>query len=73
MIDNKVCTFFRSNNNIFENLTPLRHNIAIEEVSVELWHLVFGEINQYLITKKFFADPKYIDGQGRFFQSIYID
>lgn len=73
MIDNKVCTFFQGNNDILSNLTPVRHNVAIEEISNELWHLIFGEINEYLIKKEFFARPKYIDGQGRFFQSIYID
>lgn len=73
IIDNKVCTLFQGKNDILSNLTPVRHNVAIEEISNELWHLVFGEINEYLIKKEFFARPKCIDNQGSFFQSIYID
>ncbi|MTI48087.1 MAG: hypothetical protein FH761_09610 [Firmicutes bacterium] len=73
MIDSEVCSYFNGNNEILNNLTPVKHNVSIKEISNELWHLVFGEINEYLIKKGLFAELEDIQGQGRFLQSVYID
>jgi hypothetical protein len=54
-------------------LSAIKHKVDIKEIANELWHQVFGSINEYLVEKNFFERPNYIDGQGRFFQSIYIE
>ncbi|MBS4538851.1 hypothetical protein GOQ27_10270 [Clostridium sp. D2Q-11] len=73
IIEDEVYSIFKELNNDFKDLSAIKHEVDIKEVANELWHQVFGNINEYLVGRGFFEKPNYIDGQGRFFQSIYIE
>ncbi len=51
--------------------TPIRHGINIDEIALELWHQVFGVINEYLMKVKFVQAPDDIVGEGRYLRSFY--
>lgn len=51
-------------------LTPLKHGVGFKDIANELWHLMFGAANEYLVESDFFAKPKYRDGEGRYLQCL---
>ncbi|MDT8718440.1 hypothetical protein IAI10_17375 [Clostridium sp. 19966] len=53
-------------------LTPVRHKVNIKETANEVWHQIFGAINEYLVKEGFVATPNNIDGQGRYLRSLTI-
>ena len=53
-------------------LSAVQHGIDEKEIANELWHQVFGNVNEYLVKEGFFAKPKHRDGEGRYFQALYI-
>jgi hypothetical protein len=62
---------------VFENfevnaskLTPVRHKVDIKETANELWHQIFGAVNEYLVKEGVVASPNYIEGQGRYLRSL---
>lgn len=55
-----------------KEITPIKHNIDIKEVANELWHLVFGFINENLVKTEFVALPYENSIEGRYLQSLYI-
>lgn len=64
---------------VFENfetdvpdLTSVRHKVDIKEIAIELWHQIFGAVNEYLVKKGFVALPNNIDGEGRYLKSIIM-
>lgn len=54
------------------DLTSMRHKVDIKEIANELWHQIFGSINEYLVEKEFVALPNNIDGEGRYLRSLTI-
>ena len=63
------------NDNKIENLeiTPNFNEVPIKDTLNEVWHIIFGLINEELIKQKVVACPIYIKGQGRFLKCIYIE
>lgn len=64
---------------VFDNLNTdaielmcIRHKVHQKEVANELWHQIFGTINEYLVETGFFAKPIYNEGEGRYLQNIFI-
>jgi hypothetical protein len=55
-----------------QSLSVIKHKVPIEEITNELWHQLFGNINEYLAKNLFFENPKHIKGEGRYFQSIHL-
>jgi hypothetical protein len=53
-------------------LTSIKHEVSFPDIANELWHLIFGPINEYLVKSGFFAAPEYKAGEGRYFQALYI-
>lgn len=53
-------------------LTPLVHSIEVSEILIELWHQLFGQINEALIHLQVVSNPVYADGEGRFFKSFIM-
>lgn len=53
-------------------LTSVQHMVDFKDIANELWHLIFGAANEYLVQKGFFANPVYKAGEGRYLQCIYI-
>lgn len=58
-----------------EVLAPLRcvqWGVPTGEVANELYHIVFGQLNELLVEEKFVARPRRFEGQGRYLQSIEL-
>ncbi|GAA0790100.1 hypothetical protein [Hathewaya limosa] len=54
------------------NLTSVKHGVNIKEIANEIWHQVFGNVNEYLVKQKFVSVPDNIKGEGRYLRSIII-
>lgn len=72
-IKDDVAQTFRYLPKVCNQLASIEHNVDISEIANELWHQIFGKINEYLVVKGLFSNPRYIINQGRFLQSIYIE
>ena len=55
------------------DITPNRNDVPIKDTLNEVWHIVFGLINDELVNKKIVATPIHIDGEGTYLKCIYID
>lgn len=53
------------------DLSPVRHSISKSEILIELWHQLFGQMNEALINLKIVSNPYYRTGEGRYFNSFY--
>lgn len=49
-----------------------RHGVAAGEIANELYHVLFGQLNEWLTETGFAAKPPYLPGQGRYLKSIEI-
>ena len=54
------------------DITAVKHGVNRLEVANELYHIVFGSINEELVARGIVAAPEYISGEGRYFKSIEI-
>ena len=52
-------------------LSSLDHVVDGKEIANELWHQVFGRINEELVRDGLLAKPKHILGEGRYFRALY--
>lgn len=68
-----VNTTFEQFEKITSNLTAIKHKVDIKEISIELWHQVFGFTNEYLVNIGFVESPEYKKGEGRYLRSFEIN
>ncbi|MBU4487419.1 MAG: hypothetical protein KKD38_10880, partial [Candidatus Delongbacteria bacterium] len=54
------------------NFTAIKHKVDFKEISIELWHQVFGFTNEYLAEKGFVQSPIYKENEGRYLKSLNI-
>lgn len=54
------------------DITAVRHGVNPKEIANELYHIVFGSINEILVARGSVAIPRYISGEGRYFKCIEI-
>lgn len=54
------------------DITAVRHGVNRLEIANELYHIVFGSINEELVAREIVAAPQYIPGEGRFLKCIEI-
>lgn len=47
-----------------------KHNVDIKFVANEIYHLIFGEINELLVQSGMVINPAYIKGEGRYLKSF---
>lgn len=75
IILNSICNIVKNTFENFEknalNITPIRHEINIKEIAIELWHQIFGFTNEYLCKVDFVQAPIDIDGEGRYLRSFW--
>lgn len=55
-----------------EVLTSRRHGVAAGEIANELYHVVFGQLNERLVQAGLVAQPPRHPGQGRYLKSIQL-
>lgn len=53
------------------NISCIQHNVDIDQICNELWHIYFGLLNKYLIDKKIVAQPQQFKGEGKYLKCIY--
>lgn len=54
------------------NITANGHCVASGEIANELYHILFGSINEELVCRGIVAKPPYIPGEGRYLCSIQL-
>lgn len=54
------------------NISSIRHGIDINEVLNEIWHQIFGNINEQLVKLNLFKQPDYFEDEGRYLKCIEI-
>ena len=54
------------------NITAVKHGVNRKEIANELYHIVFGSINEDLTARGIVTTPKYIPGEGRYFKCIEL-
>ncbi len=55
-----------------DDFTAARHMVDMREIGNELWHQIFGFVNERLVRTGYVDQPPHIAGQGRFFRSIRL-
>ena len=53
-------------------ITPERHGVNRAETANELYHLLFGHINEALVRRGMVATPQKRPGEGRYLQSVQL-
>ena len=53
-------------------LTAVRHGVPVADIANEVYHLMFGQINEELVKRGIAAAPEYHPGQGRYLKSFEI-
>lgn len=48
------------------DITAVRHGVNRLEIANELYHILFGSMNEELVARKIVAVPAYIPGEGRY-------
>lgn len=51
-------------------LSAIAHGVAVKDIANEIYHLIFGEINELLIQSGLVAQPKCVQGEGRYLKSF---
>ena len=54
------------------DITAVKHGVNDLEIANELYHIVFGSINEELVSRGMVAQPQYIPGEGRYFKCIEV-
>ncbi len=72
LIGTEVASEFSNLKSKLHNLSAVAHGVDEKEIANELWHQVFGNINEYLVRDGLFSTPESKIGEGRYFQAIYI-
>lgn len=55
------------------NISSILHQVDINEIFNEIWHMYFGLLNNFLVEKNLVATPKEIEGEGRYLKCIYLN
>lgn len=51
-------------------LTAVSHGVAVKDIANEIYHLIFGEVNELLVQRGFVSAPPHYPGEGRYFKSF---
>lgn len=68
LYDAVVCTLQNIQTNLV--ITATRHGVPASEIANELYHILFGAINEELVKRGLTAAPPHKPGEGRYLQCI---
>lgn len=51
-----------------KNLLAIQHEVDVKDIANEIYHLIFGEVNEQLVQAGIVEKPPYIEGEGRYLQ-----
>ena len=54
------------------DITAVKHGVNRQEIANELYHILFGSINEELADRGIVAVPQHIPGEGRYFKCIEL-
>lgn len=54
------------------HITANSHGVSSGEIANELYHILFGSVNEELVRRGIVAHPPYISGEGRYYCSIQL-
>lgn len=54
------------------DLTAAKHGVNPLEITNELYHILFGSINDELVRRGIVAQPRYLPGEGRYLRCVEI-
>ena len=54
------------------NLLSIQHNVDIRDIANEIYHLIFGTVNNLLVQHNIVARPEYHPHEGRYLKSYEI-
>lgn len=54
------------------DITAVRHGVNRLEIANELYHILFGSINEELVEAGIVANPQHVPGEGRYFKCIEV-
>ena len=52
------------------NLTAVTHEVEVKDIANEIYHLIFGEVNELLVQNGMVAEPMQVAGEGRYLKSF---
>lgn len=52
------------------SLLAIAHDVKVKDIANEIYHLIFGEVNECLVKSRLVSEPHYIQGEGRYFKSF---
>lgn len=52
------------------DLLSVAHGVPVKDIANEIYHLIFGEVNELLVKESLVAKPEYHEGEGRYFKSF---
>ncbi len=55
-----------------QNLLSIQHNVDIRDIANEIYHLIFGTVNELLVQHNIVAQPEYHPNEGRYLKSYEI-
>ena len=53
-----------------KELLSVSHGVSVKDISNEIYHLIFGEINELLVKNNMVSRPDWFEGEGRFLKSF---
>lgn len=62
----KALTIIQSEN----RLSSIAHNVEAKDIANEIYHLIFGEVNEILVQNGIVSEPLFIQGQGRYLKAF---
>jgi len=72
IIETDVASEFSDLRSKMQKLSAIVHGVDEKEIANELWHQVFGKMNEYLAEAGLISNPKSRIGEGRYFQAVYV-
>lgn len=51
-------------------LSAIAHEVKVKDIANEIYHLIFGEVNEILTKSGLILPPPYVQGEGRYFKSF---
>ncbi|MBI9011511.1 MAG: hypothetical protein JEZ08_04715 [Clostridiales bacterium] len=54
------------------DISAVKHGVDIKEILNEMWHQIFGHVNETLVTKELFKRPDCFEGEGRYLKCIEV-
>lgn len=54
------------------DITAVRHGVNRLEIANELYHIVFGSVNEELVARKIVSVPQNLPKEGRYFKCIEL-